>query len=142
MEYVRAAEAVRLGAVRDYEFLCDIACPSYMMQTWMLFAGPVHDDWTNQTFAADPVANVAVVGDSRSVGVVGGWWNYDKALASYLGNEISVYNFPDHGIRERRDDTRCDPDIQIRHSQYWPSWPVALTTSALMAHPRRPSRGM
>ena len=81
MEYVRAAEAVRLGAVQDYEFLCDIACPSYMMQTWMLFAGPVADNLTNQTFAADPVANVAVVGDSRSVGVVGGWWNYDKALA-------------------------------------------------------------
>jgi hypothetical protein len=53
MEFVRAAEAARPGAMSDYEFLCDSAHPSYMMQTWMLFAGPDHDNWTNETFAAE-----------------------------------------------------------------------------------------
>jgi hypothetical protein len=52
MEFVRTAEEARPGAMGDYEFLCDSAHPSYMMQTWMLFAGPDHDNWTNETFAA------------------------------------------------------------------------------------------
>jgi hypothetical protein len=52
MEFVRAADAARPGAMDDYEFLCDGAHPSYMMQSSMVFAGPDHDNWTNETFAA------------------------------------------------------------------------------------------
>lgn len=53
MDFVRSAEAVRAGASDDYAFLCDSAHPSFMMHSWMLFAGPDHDNWTNATFAAE-----------------------------------------------------------------------------------------
>jgi hypothetical protein len=46
MEFVRCVEAARPGTIDDYEFLCDSAHPSCMMQSWMLFAGPDHDNWT------------------------------------------------------------------------------------------------
>jgi len=53
MDFVRSAEAVRAGVSDDYAFLYDSANPSFMMHSWMLFAGPDHDNWTNATFAAE-----------------------------------------------------------------------------------------
>lgn len=51
MDFVRAGEIALPGSMDDYKFLCDGAHPSYMLQSWLLFAGPDHDNWTNETFA-------------------------------------------------------------------------------------------
>jgi len=51
MDFVRSSEESRPGAMEDYVFLCDATHPCYMMQTWLIFAGPRYDNWTNETFA-------------------------------------------------------------------------------------------
>lgn len=51
MEFVRAAESVTPGTEDDYAFLCDAAHPSYLQNSYLLFAGAIYDNWTNEAFA-------------------------------------------------------------------------------------------
>ena len=53
MDFVRAADTKIPEMSDHYAFLCDSAHPSYMLQSWLLFAGPDHDNWTNATFATE-----------------------------------------------------------------------------------------
>ena len=53
MEFVRAANATAAGAIEDYVFLCDAAHPAHVPNTLLLFAGSAHDNWSNETFAAN-----------------------------------------------------------------------------------------
>jgi hypothetical protein len=53
MDFVRAADTKFPGMSDHYAFLCDSAHPSYILQSWLLFAGPDHDNWTNATFATE-----------------------------------------------------------------------------------------
>lgn len=72
MEFIRAGEAATPGLLEDYKFLCDSAHPSYMLQSWLLFAGPDHDNWTNPTFAlqADALLDrTLVAGEASSTGI-------------------------------------------------------------------------
>lgn len=53
MEFVRAADALQSGAQKDYEFLCDAAHPSYLANTFLVFAGSEHNSWSNEVFAKE-----------------------------------------------------------------------------------------
>lgn len=79
MEFVRAADSASPGIEADYEFLCDAAHPSYLMNTFLLFAGATHNNWSNETFAAEmhktldrtlTIAKTALDGLMKSAGVV------------------------------------------------------------------------
>jgi hypothetical protein len=82
MEFIRAAEASQPGAADDYAFLCDGAHPSFMLQSWLLFAGPDHDNWTNATFAAqtDAILERVLATAERALAQV-------EAVASVLFSE-------------------------------------------------------
>jgi hypothetical protein len=73
MDFIRAGEAATPGVLEDYKFLCDSAHPSYMLQSWLLFAGPDHDNWTNPTFAlqADALLDRIVVAGEASIKGIG-----------------------------------------------------------------------
>jgi hypothetical protein len=53
LEFVRATDAARPGTLGDYSFLCDAAHPSYLQNTYLLFAGSQLDNWRNEVFARE-----------------------------------------------------------------------------------------
>jgi hypothetical protein len=53
MEFVRAVESIAHGTEEDYGFLCDAAHPSYLQNSYLLFAGAVHNNWDNEVFAKE-----------------------------------------------------------------------------------------
>lgn len=51
MDFIREADMVYPGTMDSYEFLCDACHPSFLQNTYLMFAGVEQDNWSNKQFA-------------------------------------------------------------------------------------------
>lgn len=53
MDFIKEGEAVFPGLSGTYSFLCDASHPTYLQHSYLVFAGPHYDNWSNDTFATE-----------------------------------------------------------------------------------------
>jgi hypothetical protein len=53
MDFIKEGEGAFPGLSDTYSFLCDGSHPTYLQHSYLLFAGPNYDNWTNEALAVE-----------------------------------------------------------------------------------------